>query len=83
MEKLFPPPPDIGRHHGTGAMPAICRSACGRRRAAAYRRTLGHVQPVRGHRRSRVVAAAKMAVEDFLAGPHKMKRQIEVWAAIT
>ena len=24
------------------------------------------------------VAAAKMAVEDFLAGPHKMKRQIEV-----
>ena len=24
------------------------------------------------------LAAAKMAVEDFLAGPHKMKRQIEV-----
>src|SRR4051794_9003799 len=24
------------------------------------------------------VAAAKMAVEDFLAGPHKMKRQVEV-----
>ena len=57
---------------------AFRRGAGGRCHAAAYRRVSDMSSLYADIGGPGSFAAAKMAVEDFLAGPHKMKRQIEV-----